>query len=268
MNHKDKTSLKEKNEIRGIPVISSYEVQAAGLQTLTRRERQQNEIRKGVDAEKTSDKQLELLLNERYNGLKTEVFDEQSQKIIALTKTILDLPSLAMKLHQVDGGYIKIALTEFPNFIKAVKNIIIRSLLDLPENALEKQYTEFLRRLEKLTVKYKIEELETLDAKELIKNFFDPVGKLFAGIEMVMQAIAVSAVKQSCESILESMVSKYEHHFNSQRNMAEDNINKAFFLAVNGLIVLGIVKVSLKSLWTDTGNRKKEMTGIFIKRLS
>ena len=31
MNHKDKTSLKEKNEIRGIPVISSYEVQAAGL---------------------------------------------------------------------------------------------------------------------------------------------------------------------------------------------------------------------------------------------
>ena len=103
-------------------------------------------------------------------------------------------------------------------------------MLDLPENALEKQYTEFLKRLEKLTVKYKIEELETLDAKELIKNFFDRVGKLFTGIEMVMQAIAVSALKQSCVSILESVVSKYEHHFNGQRNMAEDNINNAFLV--------------------------------------
>ena len=180
------------------------------------------------------------------------MYDEQSQKIIALTKTILDLPSLAMKLHQVDGGDIKIARTEFPNFIKAVKNIPIGSLLDLPENALEKQYTEFLRLEERLTVKYKIEELETLDAKELIKNFFDPVGKLFTGIEMAMQAIAVSAVKLSCESTLESMVLKYEHHFNSQRNMAENNINNAFFVAVYRPSLghcESVIKVAMDRYW-------------------
>ena len=51
---------------------------------------------------------------------------------------------------------------------------------------------------------------------------------------MIMQAIAVSCVKQSCESILESMVSTYEHHFNGMRNMDEDNINEEFFIAVNG----------------------------------
>ena len=180
MNHEDKTSLKEKNENRGIPTVSSHEIQAAALQTLTRQEHERNEIREGVDAQQTSDKQLQLLVRELHNGLKTAVYDEQSVKIIALTKTtILDLPSLAVKLHQVDGGYIKIAPTEFPNFMKAIKDIPIRSLLDLPESALEKQYTEFLRRLEKLTVKYKFEEFERLDAKELIKNFFDPPGKLF-----------------------------------------------------------------------------------------
>ena len=179
MNHKDKTSLKERNEIRGIPVISSHEIEAAGLQTLTRRERERDEIRKGVDAQQTSDKQLQFLINELYNGLKTEVYDEKSVMIIALTKTILDLPSLAIKLHQVDGGYIKIALTEFRNFLKAIKDIPIRSLLDLPESVLEKQYTEFLRRLEKLTVKYKFAELKTLDAKELIKYFFDPADRCF-----------------------------------------------------------------------------------------
>ena len=36
MKHKDKTSLKEKNEIRSIPIVSSHEIQAAALQTLTR----------------------------------------------------------------------------------------------------------------------------------------------------------------------------------------------------------------------------------------
>jgi hypothetical protein len=77
--------------------------------------------------------------------------------------------------------------------MNAIKEIPIRSLLDLPESALKKQYTEFLRKLEKLTVKYKPEELESLDPKELIKKFFDPGGKLLK-IEMVMQAIAADAI--------------------------------------------------------------------------
>ena len=190
LNHEDKKTLEEKNDIRGIPIISNHGIQTAGLQTQTRRENEQNQINKGIDAETTSDKQLQLLINELHNGLKTEVYDEQSVRIITLTKTILDLSNLSVKLHQVDGGYIKIALTEFPNFMNAIKEIPIRSLLDLPE---------FLRRLEKLTVKYKSEELKSLDPKELIKKFFDPADKRFEEIEMVMQAIAVSAVKQSCD---------------------------------------------------------------------
>ena len=35
---------------------------------------------------------------------------------------------------------------------------------------------------------------------------------------MVLQAIAVSSVKHSCESMLESLVSKFENHFDSRRN--------------------------------------------------
>ena len=116
LNHEGKKTLEEKNEIRGIPIISSHGIQADGFQTQTRRENEQNQINKGIDAETTSDKQLQLLINELHNGLKTEVYDEQSVRIITLTKTILDLSNLSVKLHQVDGGYIKIALTEFPNF--------------------------------------------------------------------------------------------------------------------------------------------------------
>ena len=49
-----------------------------------------------------------------------------------------------------------------------------------------------------------------------------------------MQAITVYCVKQSVESVLESLVSKYENHFTHNRNMDENNINEEFEIATNG----------------------------------
>ena len=108
------------------------------------------------------------------------------------------------------------------------------SLLCVPEEELKNQYKKFLRRLEEITKKTTIEDLTKYDPKELIKQFFNPSDNLFNGIEMVMQAMAVSSVKQSCESVLESMVSKYKNHFCFNRNMSEDKVNNEFFVAVNG----------------------------------
>jgi hypothetical protein len=43
-----------------------------------------------------------------------------------------------------------------------------------------------------------------------------------------MQAMAVCAVKHSCESILESYVSRYENHFDCRRNTNEVSANEEF----------------------------------------
>ena len=51
---------------------------------------------------------------------------------------------------------------------------------------------------------------------------------------MIMQAIAVCCVKQSSESVLESLVLQYENCFNSNRNMEENHIEEEFFISVNG----------------------------------
>ena len=119
-------------------------------------------------------------------------------------------------------------------FMKAVLAKSVRSQHSVPEQTLKEQYRDFLKRLEALTSHYTLGHLKALNPKELIKKFFNPTDSLFEVIEMIMQAIAVCCVKQSCESILESMVSMYEHHFDSTRNMGEDNVNKEFFIAVNG----------------------------------
>ena len=173
-------------------------------------------------------------MQEIYQGLKFEVYDQETICVIKATRTVLDLPTIGNKLHAPDGGSVKVATTEFPSFLRAVNEIPIRSLKTVPNDVLKGQYKEFLERLEKLTATFTSDQLKDLDPKYLIKKFFDPKENLYTNIEMIMQAIAVCCVKQSCESVLESLVLQYEHHFNSNRNMNEDHINEEFFISVNG----------------------------------
>ena len=67
-----------------------------------------------------------------------------------------------------------------------------------------------------------------MDNKFLIMEFFDPEKKIFKNVEAIMQAMAVCAVKHSCESILESFVSRYENHSNCRRNYNELSANEEF----------------------------------------
>ena len=81
---------------------------------------------------------------------------------------------------------------------------------------------------------YMPEQLKELDPEYLVKKFFDPNENLFIDIEMIMQGIiAVCCVKQSCKSVLESLVLQYKNHFNSNRNMGENNVNEKFFISPN-----------------------------------
>lgn len=71
-----------------------------------------------------------------------------------MTKIVLELPALAIKLHHPDEGYIKVFLQEFPNFFATVNPL--RSVASLPVEQLKFQYKGFLM-LEKFTTKLKHE---------------------------------------------------------------------------------------------------------------
>ena len=96
------------------------------------------------------------------------------------------------------------------------------------------EFKLFMNRLEDVTKNYSVKELEDLDSKLLIKTFFEESNNLYQGIEMVLQAMAVSSVKSSCESILESFVSMYENHFDQRRNVNENSATEEFEISVNG----------------------------------
>ena len=49
----------------------------------------------------------------------------------------------------------------------------------------------------------------------------------------------MSAGKHSCESVLESFVSRYENHFDARRSTSEETTNEEFEIDDNGHVGMG-----------------------------
>ena len=234
LNHSDKRSYADHKKIRSVTVVNQQQIRAAGLNVRTRQTTVEQILHSGEDAVAKSDKQLTELIKELANGLGNEVYDTETIAVIEGTRTILDLPALALKLREPGMSCVRQATLDFPEFKNSVINIPVRSLLDVPDNILANQFTEFVKRVKTVTKEYLFEDLKKVDPKEIIKVFLDPNKKLFEGVEFIVQAMAVSCVKHSCESVLESLVSKFENHFDERRNMGEESAAEEFEIAVNG----------------------------------
>ena len=232
-NHNSKASLKSTKTILNLAVTEQYGTPAAGLQVITRRSYQDMLVNNKENVVDKTDKKLIELTKDITERLTANVFNEEGEDIIGHTKTILDLPDLAMKIKK-QVSTIVLTIIEFPKWLTAVKKIKLEDLENVPETELKTQFKLFVERLEVLTRNYSEIDLKKLDSKVLIKRFFDPQDKLFEDIEMVMHAMAVASVKHSCESILESFVSEYENHFDEHRNVDETTANEEFEIAVNG----------------------------------
>ena len=153
--------------------------------------------------------------------------------MIDLTRTILDLARVAIKVKKGSSA-VKVALTDFEIWFEAVRKIPVKDLEDISKDELKEEYKLFLIRLEELTHKLSLEELENMDSKLMIKSFFDGINNIYKGVEMVLHAMAVASGKSSCESNLESFVSQYENHFDERRNVDDNTATEEFEISVNG----------------------------------
>eukprot|EP00794_Sanderia_malayensis_P014467 gene14467-15971_t len=255
--HADRDSLQTNGEIQKIPVVDQSATIAASLQSRTRQMGRQATIAQNVDAEKQVHERLEMLIATLHSGLKEEVFDDQAITVINHTKTVLNLPEVAAKLKDPDGGYIKNAVINGPLFVDAIRSVPVRSLNNVSDDELKRQYRLFFKKLEELTKQSSLEELRVTDPKSILKQFFDPKLALFTEIEMVMQAISVCCVKVSCESVLESLVSIFENHFDARRNMNEESTTQEFLIAINGPNLShadAVIKEAMNSYWRSKGS--------------
>ena len=78
----------------------------------------------------------------------------------------------------------------------------------------------FIRKLEEHTMKIKMNDLESLS---LIKDLLNSQYHLYEGVELIIHIICIASVKISVESVVESLVSRYEIHFDKERQLKEEH---------------------------------------------
>ena len=156
-----------------MPIVNKHGVRAAGLQVRTRRQEADRLAKAGENTQDKIDKRLLSVVSELVKGLSENVYSNEGKKVIENTRTILDWPALALKLKETGASPIKVSVTEFPRFKKAIESIPITSLKDVPVDELKIQHRAFVEKPGELTAKKSEKDLYA-DAKDIIKQFFDP----------------------------------------------------------------------------------------------
>ena len=173
-------------------------------------------------------KKVRLLITRLEKDLRHQVFSQSDKEMIEDTRLITDLKTTAVRIKS--RGAILISNIERAKYITTLRKII-PSVKEVPDQTIILQFEEFLVRLEQVVRNRKSDDL---DSKELIKLFLRSDKELYTGIEMIIHSICVSAVKISVESVIESLTSKFEIHFNKFRNVNEDTAYNEMMVSVNG----------------------------------
>ena len=66
------------------------------------------------------------------------------------------------------------------------------------------------------------------------KSLDDFPAQLYTGIELTLHSVCTAAVKVSVESVVESLVSRYEGHFDSKRQLKEEYALDEMEISENG----------------------------------
>ena len=86
-----------------------------------------------------------------------------------------------------------------------------------------------------------------LDSKKLIKLLLGKEG-LCDGIELTLQSVVTAAVKISVESVVESLVSRYETHFDKKRQLNEEYALEEMEIAENGRELVHADKILVSAM--------------------
>ena len=148
---------------------------------------------------------------------------------------------------------------EGPEFVKS-SLVLARSLRLMDKEVLLNQFSVFSRKLEEVTKDISEENLLKMESKDLIVRFFNSDAKLFCGIELILEAIAVASIKISVESVAESFISEYNRRNDKLRTLSEDAAEFEMEIAKNGPVMAecdSVVKEGL-DLYFNTKSKSKK----------
>ena len=183
-----------------------------------------------------------------HHDLSTEVFDVSVKQIIEHTRTITDIKSMSTEVEK--KGSLLVSLETSVNFLKAARKLT-NTIITIPDYEVTKAYKQFVKKLEKF--QFSNNSGKKLDSLGMIKQLFAD-DEFCNGVEIIIHLIGISAVKVSVESVVESLVSRYENHYTSSRQMSEDHALEEMTIAENGPLLHhadSLLKRAMNRYWTE-----------------
>ena len=119
-------------------------------------------------------------------------------------------------------------------FLNALRNIT-GSVATVDDRDLMNHYRIFVANLEILFIKsYKEFDPSIFGSKEIIQSILKKENiALFRNVKVIIHLICVACAKVSVESVVESLVSRYEKHFDSSRQPTEQHSLDEMIIAEN-----------------------------------
>ena len=191
----------------------------------------QNRERAETVSERVTEK-MEALAKQMHRDLKDGVFTEEVSEAIELIRELSDLRELAAKVRE--HGAVSVGLMLGENFVVNVRKLT-NSVDHIPTEALKECYQNFLKAFEKYI---EDKEVDNIDSKTVIKDFMRSDDKLYLGNELIIHCLLAMAVKYSVESSVESLISRYEVHFDKSRQLGEEKAHMEMFVSQNGPVLV------------------------------
>ena len=158
------------------------------------------------------------------------MFTRKYRDCVEYSRTLGDWNSMAIKLKSRSPVLLSVIMTA--KYVETSQRMD-KNLRSISKEYIGNQFKVFLKRLQNETKEKKVEDIEKTNPKDMIKLFMKNE-ELHNGIELVMQATAVAAVKMSVESIAESFISIYNLHNNKLRPIEESTAEAEMMIHMSG----------------------------------
>ena len=168
------------------------------------------------------------LASRLFKDLRNSIYKRETITVVENIRIICDLKSLAVQIHV--RGAVVTGFTNGRRFLKAVR-AMTSSVEDVSDVDILENFKKLVGVLDRMT---RGKNLKRVTSLGLLKEILSSNNNLSEGIELSLHCICCAAVKVSVESIVESMISVYENHFDSKRQLTEEHALEEMQIAQNG----------------------------------
>ena len=181
--------------------------------------------------QKVTQKMKDLVIRLKQD-LRQEMFTKEISDVMELTRDVSDLSSLAQQVKE--HGHVTVGLLKAGPFADTMYKLT-NSIDHIPKEILMEAFKSFLQSFE---VYIGSKEAKDIDSKKTIQDFLKEDRQLYKGNEIILHCFCCVAVKFSVESSVESLISRYETHFDKSRQLSPEHATQEMYVSENGPLLV------------------------------